>query len=175
MSETTINQELISAWTRSMEQGMEAWLKLAGQSQTSDASQFWRPMFGQSLDVWTQILQQGAGSPDVLTQWKRFLDDSLDAWSKVLEQAMGSDGFSAAMGKFLNQYLNTVGPMRKSLQSSNEEFLRTMNLPSRKQVTELASQVVSLEARLDALETRIEELIEGVAAIENLMKRSGGA
>ncbi len=161
-------------WTRSMEQGMEAWLKVVSQPQTSDASQFWRPMFGQSLDIWSQILQQGAGSPDVLTQWKRFLDDSVDAWSKVLERAMGSEGFAVAMGKCLDQYLNMVGPMRKNLQSSNEEFLRTMNLPSRKQVTDLASQIVSLEARLDALETRIEELVEGISGIEDLMKRAGG-
>ncbi len=174
MSETPINQEFFSVWIRSMEQGMEAWLRLVGQPHTSDASQFWRPMFGQSLDIWTQILKQGAGSPDVLVQWKRFLDDSVDAWSKVLEQAMGTEGFAAAMGKFLDQYLNAVGPMRKSLQSSNEEFLRTMNLPSRKQVTDLASQIVSLEARLEALETRIEDLVESISLIEGVVKRPGG-
>ena len=92
--------------------------------------------------------------------------------AKVLEQAMGTDGFAAAMGKFLDQYMNTVGPVRKSLQSSNEEFLRTMNLPSRKQITDLASQVVSLEARLEALEERIEDLVDSISLLETFVKRA---
>jgi hypothetical protein len=77
------------------------------------------------------------------------------------------------MGRFLDQYLSTVGPMRKGLQSSNEEFLRTVNLPSRKQVTDLAAQVVSLDARLEALEERIEGLIESLSSIEAFVKRAG--
>jgi predicted nucleic acid-binding Zn-ribbon protein len=66
------------------------------------------------------------------------------------------------MGKFLEQYLNTVGPMRKALHSSSEDFLRSMNLPSRKQVIDLAGQVVSLETRTEALEEQIEKLAEGL-------------
>jgi len=174
MSDGPIDQELLSLWRRSMDQGIEAWQKLVGQPQAPDISQFWRPMWGQSMELWTQILKQGASSPDVLAQWKKFLDDSVEAWSKILGGAMGTEGFAAAMGKFLDQYLNTVGPIRRSLQSSNEEFLRTMNLPSRKQVTDVASQIVSLESRLEALETRIEDLIESIALIESLVKRAGG-
>ena len=155
-----------------MDQGMEAWQKLVGQQQAPDISQFWRPMFGQSLDVWAQILKQGMSSPDVLAHWKKFLDDSVEGWSKVLEQAMGTEGFAAAMGKSLEQYMNTVGPVRKNLQSSNEEFLRTMNLPSRKQITDLASQVVSLEARLERLEERIEDLVDSISLLETFVKRA---
>jgi polyhydroxyalkanoic acid synthase PhaR subunit len=145
-----------------MEQGVEAWRTLVGQPQPPDVFQFWKPMFGQAMDVWTQMLQKGAAGPDGLVQWKKFLDDSVEAWSKVLGQAMETEGFAAAMGKFLEQYLNTIGPMRKALQASSEDFLRNMNLPSRKQVTDLAGQVVSLETRTGALEEQIEKLVEGL-------------
>ena len=175
MSDGPMDQELMSMWKRSMDQGMEVWQKLLAQPQAPDISQFITPMWGQSMDLWTQILKQGATSPDTLAQYKRFLDDSLEAWSKVLGQAMETEGFAAAMGKFMEQYLNTVGPVRKSLQSSNEEFLRTMNLPSRKQVTDLASHVVSLEARLEALEERIEDLIDSISFLEALVKRGASA
>jgi predicted RNase H-like nuclease (RuvC/YqgF family) len=37
-----------------------------------------------------------------------------------------------------------------------------MNLPSRKQVTDLAGQVISLETRTEALEEQIEKLVEGL-------------
>jgi polyhydroxyalkanoic acid synthase PhaR subunit len=158
-----------------MDQGMEAWLKLMGQAQTPDISQIWRPMFGQSLDIWTQILKEGASSPDVLAQWKKFMDDSVEAWSKVLGEAMGTEGFAASMGKFLEQYLNAVGPLRKNLQTSNEEFLRTMNLPSRKQVTDLASQIIALESRLERLEEQIEGLLDGLTEIEAFVRRAGAS
>ena len=174
MTEGPMDQELLSMWKRSMDQGIEVWQRLIGQAQTPDISQFVRPMWVQSMDLWTQILKEGATSPDVLKQWKKFLDESIEAWSKVLGQAMETEGFAAAMGKFLDQYLNTIGPLRKGLQSSNEEFLRTMNLPSRKQVTDLASQVVSLEGRLEALEERIEDLVDSISLLEAFVKRGAG-
>ena len=175
MTDGPVDQELLSMWKRSMDQGIEVWQRLVGQSQAPDISQFVRPMWGDSMNLWTQILKQGATSPEVLAQWKKFLDDSIEAWSKVLGQAMETEEFAAAMGKFLDQYLSTVGPIRKSLQSSNEEFLRTMNLPSRKQVTELASQLVSLEARLEALEERIEDLVDSISLLEAFVKRGASA
>jgi uncharacterized protein YPO0396 len=88
---------------------------------------------------------------------------------------METEGFAHAMGQFMDQYLNTVGPIRKGLQSSNEEFLKTMNLPSRKQVTDLASHLVSLEDRLEALEERIEDLVDSISLLEALVKRGASA
>ena len=163
MCAESANPDLLSMWKRSMDEGMEAWRKLMGQPQAPDLFQFWRPLFGQTADPWTQMLKQGATDPDILAQWKKFMDDSIEAWSKALGQAMETEGFAAAMGKFLEQYLNAVGPTRKSLQSTNEEFLRTSNLPSRKQVTDLASQVVSLDLRMEGLEERLDELIGGLS------------
>ncbi len=162
MSSESANQDLLAMWKRSMDEGMEAWRKLVGQPQGADLFLFWRPLFGQGADPWFQLLKQGATSPDTLAQWKRFMDDSIEAWSKVLGQAMETEGFAAAMGKFLDQYLGVVGPMRKSLQSSSEEFLRSMNLPSRKQIADLASQVISLEMRLEPLEEQMEKLADGI-------------
>jgi hypothetical protein len=172
MSDETRAQDLLSLWQRSMEQSVDAWKKLVGQPQTPEMFQFWRPMFGQGLDPWMQAFQRGATTPDALAQWKKFMDDSLEAWSKVLGEGMATEGFASAMGKFLEQYLNTVGPMRKSLQAGSEEFLRTMNLPSRKQVTDVASRLVSMDARLEAIEDRLEELIGSLAALGAVAKQA---
>jgi hypothetical protein len=40
-----------------------------------------------------------------------------------------------------------------------EEYLRALNLPSRRQVADLAELVVSLESRIEALEDKIETLL----------------
>jgi hypothetical protein len=172
MSDGSMNQDLLAMWKRTMDQSMEAWQRLIAQPPTTEISQFWRPLFGQGFDVWAQLLKEGVASPDVLAQWKRFLDDSVEAWSRALGKAMETEAFAAAMGKFLEQYLNTIGPMRKTLQASNEELLRTMNLPSRKQVTDLASTIISLEVRLEALEDRIEELVERLSHVAGVVTRA---
>jgi hypothetical protein len=168
MSEATKTQDLLSMWQRSMEQNIDSWKTLIGQPQKPDMFQFW----SQSLEAWTRALQQGANTPDVIAQWKKFMDEAVEAWSKVLEEAMETEAFAAAMGRSLDQYLNTVGPIRKSLQSGSEEVLRTMNLPSRKQITGLASQIVSLDARLEAIEEWIEGLGEELSSLRASMKQA---
>jgi hypothetical protein len=168
MSEATKTQDLLSLWQRSMEQNIDSWKTLIGQPQKPDPFQFW----SQSLEALTRALQPGANPADVLAQWKKLMDEVVEAWSKVLEEAMETEAFAAAMGRSLDQYLNTVGPMRKSLQSGSEEFLRTMNLPSRKQVTSLASQIVSVDARLEAIEEWMEGLGEELSSLRVSMKQA---
>ena len=40
-----------------------------------------------------------------------------------------------------------------------EEYLKALNLPSRRQVADLAELVVALESRIEALEEKIEALL----------------
>jgi hypothetical protein len=104
------------------------------------------------------------------------VDQSLEAWPKVLARTMESEGFAALNAQLMEQYLNAVGPLRTTLRTTGEEFLRTVNLPSRAQVTGLASQLVALDARLEALEERLDGLdglAGGVAAIEALLRPAG--
>jgi hypothetical protein len=169
MSEATKTQDLFSLWQRSMEQNMDSRKTLIGQPQKPDMFQFW----SQSLEALTRALQPGANTADVFAQWKKLMDEVVEAWSKVLEEAMETEAFAATMGKSLDQYLNTVGPMRKSLQSGSEEFLRTMNLPSRQQITGLASQIVSMDARLEAIEEWIERLGEELSSLRVSIKQAG--
>ncbi len=169
MSEATKTQDVLSLWQHSMEQSIDSWKMLIGQPRKPDVFRFW----SQSLEALTRALQPGANSANVLAQWKKFMDEVVEAWSKVIEEAMETEAFAAAMGRTLDQYLNTVGPLRKSLQSGSEEFLRTMNIPSRKQITGLASEMVSMDARLEAIEEWIEGLGEELSSLRVSMKQVG--
>jgi len=142
-----------------MDQGMEAWQKLTGQQQAPDISQFWRPMFGQSLDVWTQILKQGVSSPDVLVQWKRFLDDSVEGWSKVLEQAMGTEAFAKTLGKQMEGFLNTAGPAKKAADQQVEATLAGLGLASRSQLIAVAQQLIQLEEKIEGVEDKLDAVL----------------
>lgn len=151
-------EEITRMWKDAMAKGAETWAKMLGQGQRPDVYQFWRPFFDQGMEAWSRLLGQGA-SPDVLQQWKKFQDEWVEAWAKVMTQAMGTDTFAAALGKHLDQHLSAVGPVRKQMTEAGEEYLRALNLPSRRQVADVAELVVSLESRIEALEEKIEALL----------------
>jgi polyhydroxyalkanoic acid synthase PhaR subunit len=141
-----------------MAKGAESWAKVLGQGQRPDTYQFWRPFFDQGMEAWSKVLTQGA-TPDLLQDWKKFQDAWIETWSKVLTQAMGTENFAAVLGKHLDQHLSAIGPARKQMAEVGEEMLRVLNLPSRRQIADLAELVVALESRIEALEDKIEALL----------------
>ncbi|MBI2170390.1 MAG: hypothetical protein HYU28_12970 [Actinobacteria bacterium] len=158
MSPSQTPEEIYRMWRDSPAKRAETWAKMLGQGQRPDVYQFWRPFFDQGMEAWSRLLGQGA-SPDLLQEWKRFQDEWIEGWSKVLTQAMGTEAFAAALGKHLDQHLSAVGPVRKQMAEVGEEYLRALNLPSRRQVADVAELVVSLESRIEALEEKIEALL----------------
>jgi hypothetical protein len=167
MDSTEQTRELFATWQRSMEQGLAAWQTVLGHGQAPRpdvASQLWTLLGVHGLEAWMQALQQGKGPADALAEWKRVMDQSLEATSRLCEAAMASEGFAAGMGATLDQSLAALGPLRKTLQGMNEELLRTLNLPSRTQVTGIATQLVGVDDRLEAMESRLEELTAALAA-----------
>ena len=159
MAHETNGRDLLSLWQRSMEQGLEAWGALATHP--------YGPLgpFGLGPQSPRPAGQAEAGPPDALTQWKKMLEDGVEAWSALMERVMAREEFAAAMGRSLDLYLNAMGPLRKSLQYGSEEFSRAMNLPTRKQVTSLAAQVVGMDARMEVVEDCMEEQRESLAAL----------
>ncbi len=156
-----------------MEQGIETWRKMFSQPQSVDMLQFWMLLFLRGMESWTQSLQQGASVPEAISRWKTLMDESVDSWAQIVGGAMDSEAFAAANGRLLQQYLNAVGPLRSGIQAASEDFYRAMNVPSRKQVTSLASQIVAIDARLEALEDRLGELVRSLASLEALLKQPG--
>ncbi len=175
MNDGTKTEELFGIWQRSMEQGLETWKRLFNQPQSVDMLQFWTLLFLRGLETWTQTLQQGGSVPDAIARWKKLMDESVESWAQIVSETMDSEGFAAANGRLLQQYLNAVGPLRSGIQAGSEDFYRAMNLPSRKQVTSLASQIVSIDARLEALEDKLGELIGSLASLEALLKQPGAS
>src|SRR3989442_13360782 len=94
-------QQMFEGWRKQVEEGGQAWLKMAGQGQPVDPQAFWRPFMDQGMQAWSKVMTQGTVSPDLMTQWKQILDQWIAAWSKILEQATGAESFAQAIGKQL--------------------------------------------------------------------------
>jgi hypothetical protein len=161
-----------AAWQRSMEGGFQNWEKLFGQPAHLEILQFWTMLFMRGLQTWAQVLQQGGSLADAMAQWKKFMDESMESWSGILHEAMDTEAFAALSGRMLDQFLHAAGPLRANVQAGTEELYRTVNLPSRKQVISLASQVVAIDARLEALEDRLGQLARSLASLEALMRQA---
>jgi len=169
MSQDTNHQDLLAHWQRFMEQGMEAWKVTV--PQTIAALQMWEQAVSHSMETVGHMVQQDTSTPEALAQWKKLMDESVETWSKSLAETMATEGFAALMGQSLEQYLNAVGPARKNLQTGSEEVLRTLNMPSRKQVTRLAASVVAVDERVETVEERLEVMDERLKAMQDQLAR----
>jgi len=162
MTDTTAaTQQLFELWRRQVEQSVEAWARVMGQSPAPapDPAAFWRPVVDQWLQAWARLFAQTPASPDALAQWKQFLDQCIEAWSKALAQAMGTEAFAQLLGRYLDQWLAAYAPLRRTADQATELALSTLGLASRAQLTALAKQLVELEERVERVEDGIQEIL----------------
>jgi polyhydroxyalkanoic acid synthase PhaR subunit len=98
--------------------------------------------------------QAACGLPDPMQFWRQFYQQSEQTWGKLLEQQQGSEAYAAMIG----QTLDTYASFHRALRDNMNRYLETMNLPSRDDFARLASQVVALEAKIDAVDEKIDDL-----------------
>ena len=159
MADNSGTQQLFDMWKKQVDEGTQAWLKMAGQGQAPDPQAFWRPFMDQGMQAWSKVMTQGTASPDLMAQWKQFLDQWIAAWSKVLEQAMGTENFAQAMGKQLEGFLNVSGPAKKAAEQQIDASVAGLGLPSRAQVVALARHLAQVEEKIDALEDKLDRAL----------------
>jgi polyhydroxyalkanoic acid synthase PhaR subunit len=94
--------------------------------------------------------------PDPMQFWRDFYQQSEAAWGKALEQSMDTEAYASMIGQTLEAYVS----FQKALRDSMNRYLETMNLPSRDDFSRLAAQVVALEAKIDALDEKLDDLLD---------------
>lgn len=115
----------------------------------------------------TESRKPSPAEADVTALWRQMYDQQMETWSKAISDATGTEQFAAALGKQLETYLNAQGVMQKNLQQFMDRSLKTMNLPTRNDVTRLAEQIVALEAKVDSVEEKLDEVLDALARIQS--------
>jgi polyhydroxyalkanoic acid synthase PhaR subunit len=106
--------------------------------------------------------QPGANAAaDPFAAWKAMFQTGEATWTTMLEQMMGSQAFTQAMGQYLENSLKAQEVARKAVETN----LSAMNLPTKSDLTRLASQIVALDAKLDDLSETVEQLADEVKAL----------
>lgn len=93
-------------------------------------------------------------APNPLQTWKELYDQFEKTWTKPMNEMLGTESFAASMGATRDSYLTS----QKALREGMENYLKTLHMPSKSDITRLAGQVVQLESKLEALDDRFDSL-----------------
>lgn len=116
------------------------------------------------------MAESGGVMPDPLALLKQMTESQEQVWSKALQEMMSTDAFAAAMGRQLESLTSVQATITRAL----DQHYRTLNLPSRTDVTRLATEVADLRGAVLRLVDRIDELAERWETPDRASSRSPG-
>ncbi|NMD70448.1 polyhydroxyalkanoate biosynthesis repressor PhaR [Bacillus sp. DNRA2] len=107
---------------------------------------------------------------DPFAIWKGLYDQTESKVNEVLHETMQKEAFSEWMGQVQNGYLQ----YQQFVQNSTEGYLKQVNVPTREEISSIASLIINLEEKVEDLDQKIEEeLLTNSAASEiNKLKSS---
>jgi len=91
---------------------------------------------------------------DPFTLWKQLYDQTEEQWSKTLGETVKSESFSAWLGLLQKQMLAYHDAVRKT----TEHYLGHAHLPSKQDLVNLAELIVNVEAKVDELDAKLDQL-----------------
>jgi polyhydroxyalkanoic acid synthase PhaR subunit len=91
---------------------------------------------------------------DPFLAWKEMYDKTEAYWGKVLGENMNKEEFSQWMGKVLNLNLQ----YHQALNETTGRYFQQVNIPTKDDVANVASLVINVEEKVEALEDRFDEL-----------------
>ncbi len=148
-------------------------------SNPPDFAEAWRQSWEEWSRAWASLAQpevEGEKPPPSPAEvWKKSMDRWLTAWSGFLEDAGARPEFAASSGQALNRMLDVQKPLRDQTEAAMQRWLDALNMPSRADIVRLARQVNEVNARLDELGDRIEEIHEMLAEQRDHPRRRGAA
>ena len=103
-----------------------------------------------------QAADQPKPAADLMAYWQQMYSMNEEQATRYFQQLVSSDMFAAAM----NRYVEAITPTQEAIQRNLEKFLQANGLPTRGDITRLAEQIVTLDAKLDMVQDEIEDLID---------------
>jgi polyhydroxyalkanoic acid synthase PhaR subunit len=95
---------------------------------------------------------------NVFDFWKDFYKQS----SSYLDERISESFPSQGIGQILDMNLH----IKKILDESTERYLQMSNVPSRKDISNIAAQIVNVDAKVDRLEELLEEELDTKANLD---------
>ena len=115
-------------------------------------------------DAWRGALGPGRSAdvapPDPFTLWQKSVDQWLATMTTQLEQTLQNPDTAGAGGRFLDSLLNVEKPVRERTAATMQLWLEFLNLPTRRDLIRVATQLNDANARLDELQELVETILD---------------
>jgi hypothetical protein len=94
---------------------------------------------------------------DPFAMFRPLQDAWLEGWSKVMSRAVETPELTGAAGVYVDAYLKAIEPMRQQFEKSVERTLHQMQLPTRGEISGIATRLTQIEKKLDDISARLDE------------------
>lgn len=107
---------------------------------------------------------------DPFAIWKNMYEKTESKLNEVIHETMQKESFSEWMGQIQNAYLQ----YQKLVQTSADNYLKQVNLPTRDEISSIASLIINLEEKVENLDQKIEDelLVNSSSSEMNKLKTS---
>ncbi len=157
----------------------------AAAGQVAEAQNLWKQWFEANQEFWQKAAKVGEEAVDLAPRWFAMLD-------QIRNNLLSAEGYSTDPLQFATRWYNaTSGPLSdfvgdliereeildvssqflqnyasfyKVFRRNSEEYLKSLSLPVRSDVTRVAGLVVALEDKMDRLEEAFEDFEYGYAS-----------
>ncbi len=100
----------------------------------------------------------GDGFPaDPLTMFRQWYNATSEVSSKIAADVIGSETFVESISRFLEVYASFY----KTFSRASEQYYRSLQLPTRSDITRVAGLVVALESKVDRIDEAFEDFEYG--------------
>jgi len=149
----------------------------------------WKLWFDSTVGIWRTAAEGGGDPMGLITMWlklmeetqarilsgealptnlfafyKQWYDATSDTWAKFVEDTIGSEKFLEIVRPFLESYTTFI----KTFRNAEEEYLRSLQLPTRSDVARVAELVVSLEEKVDQIDDAFEDSYARMATRQSI-------
>jgi hypothetical protein len=97
---------------------------------------------------------------DPIGQMIQFYDAMSKSWAKAMSDAVSSEGFAESVGEQLEGSLEAMTLMRRQFTDLFEQYLQQMNLPTRKEIVNIAERLTRMEMAMDDLDAKLDEILD---------------
>lgn len=90
---------------------------------------------------------------DPFTVWKSFYEKTEASWNDVLHETMQQEAYAEWMGQTQNAYLQ----FQELIQKTTDAYLKQMNMPTREEISSVASLIINVEEKVEELDQKVED------------------
>jgi hypothetical protein len=87
------------------------------------------------------------GPEEMIETWRKAAAGAEQQWNEYFNQVMGTESFGQMMARSMESYIS----MQSTVARGMEQYLRSLNFPSRTDIINLAERVAMLEQKIDAI------------------------